>query len=165
MLSRHYDSINALRYIVIRILYGDLTLGVWAKVSHYLAFLTDGCKLLHNNLSQIERYRHIIVGFISSITKHHALVASTLIFILFTAHATVDVIALFMDCSKHTTRVAVKLILTFCITYLFDGLASNGLQVNIYIRANFAHNDHLSCSTKCFYGTMSMVIVSQELIK
>ncbi|CUO99383.1 Uncharacterised protein [Segatella copri] len=70
-----------------------------------------------------------------------------------------------MDSSKHTTRVAVKLIFALGITDFLDSLAGNGLQININVRANLTHDYYLTSSTKGFDGAMSVVIVSQKLVK
>ena len=148
MLSRNHDGINALWNIVVGVLYGNLALRVWTKISHHLALLADSSQLLHDQLSQVEGNRHVVVCLIGSITEHHALVASTLVLIFLTAHATVDVVTLLMDSSQHTTRVAIKLVLALGVTDVLDGLASDGLQIHILCGTHLTHDDHLTCGTE-----------------
>ena len=52
MLGRNNDGIDALWNIIIRVLDSNLTLGVWTKISHHLAFLTDISKYSHDELCQ-----------------------------------------------------------------------------------------------------------------
>ena len=54
-----------------------------------------------------------------------------LLFFVGTAHATVNVAALLVNGGKDTTRLAVEFILRLGVANLFDGAASDGLQVDV----------------------------------
>ena len=82
-------------------------------------------------MRQVERQWHIGFGLVGGIAKHHTLVASALLFFVGTAHATVNVAALLVNGGKDTTRLAVEFILRLGVANLFDGAASDGLQVDV----------------------------------
>ena len=116
-------------------------------------------------MGQIERYRHIVLCFSTSIAEHHALVAGTLVLLITIVNASVNISALFMNGIQNATRIAIKLIGSLRIADTLNGFARNGLQVDISFRAHFAHNHHLSGSYKRFNCTASLVVVSEKLVE
>ena len=148
MLGGNHDGINALRNAVVAVLHRHLTLGVRAEVGHQLAFLADLSQRLHDEMCQVERYRHQALRLVRGVAKHHPLVTGTLFLLVTIVHTTVDVNALFMNGSQDTAGIAVKLVFSLRIANLFDGFAGNGLQVDVYVTANFSHNDDLSSGDK-----------------
>ena len=115
-------------------------------------------------MGQVERDGHIVLRLIGGITKHHTLVASTLLVLVAVVDTTIDVGTLLMDGTEDTTRVAVELVLRLRIADALDGVAGNGLQVDIYIAAHLTHDDYLTCGDKRLDGTARLVVVSQELV-
>ena len=116
-------------------------------------------------MRQVKTDRHQVLRFVGGIAKHHTLVASALLVFVAIVHATIDVIALLMDSSQDTTRVAVKLVLCFSITYLLDGVSGNGLQVDIHLATHLAHDDDLACGDKRLTSHTGIRIVGQELVE
>ena len=97
VLCGYHDGVDALCRAVVVVFYGHLTLGVGAQVGHFLAFASDVGQGPYNQVSQIERYRHVIFCLVAGVAEHHALVAGTLLVVVAVVHAAVDVLALLMD--------------------------------------------------------------------
>ena len=97
MLGRDNDGVDALRDVVVAILYGYLRLRVWTQIGHNLSFLAYLGKSLHEQVGKVERNRYIAVCLVSGIAKHHALVASSLFFFYLTRDTHVDVGTLFVN--------------------------------------------------------------------
>ena len=103
VLSAYYDGVDTLRYTIVAIFYSHLALRVWTKISHLLALLADVGKSLHDELCKVEAYRHVVLCFVTSVTKHHSLIACTLVLVFFALNATINVVALLMNSCKNTT--------------------------------------------------------------
>ena len=116
-------------------------------------------------MSQVKRYRHIVLGLTGGIAEHHSLVAGSLLIFFRPADAPVDVLALLMNGTEDSAGVTVELVFCLGISNLVDSVASHCLQVYIDVTAHFTHDDHLSCGDKCLAGHMSLWVVSQELVK
>ena len=159
------DSIDALGNTLIAILHRHLALGIRTQVGHHLTFLADVGQGAHDEMGQIEGDRHQALRLVGGIAKHHALIASSLVLIFLTIHATVDVGTLLVDGSENATGVAVKLVLGLGIANLLDSIAGDGLQVDIDIAAHFTHDDHLTCGDKRLASHASLVVISQELVE
>ena len=164
VLSAHHDGVDALGNALVAVLNGHLALRVGTQIGHLLTLLADVGQCAHEQMRQVERHRHIVLGLVGGITEHHALVASALVLVLFTVHTTADVTALLVNGSENTARVAVELIFALRITDTIDGTAGNGLQVNISLRAHLAHDHHLSGSDKGLDGAACLIVVSQKLV-
>ena len=80
-------------------------------------------------------------------------------------HAAVDVLALFVDGAQDTARVAVELVFRLRIADALDGIAGNGLQIDINIAAHFAHDDDLACRHKGLTGHAGLVVIGKELVQ
>ena len=116
-------------------------------------------------MCQIERNWHVIVRLITSITEHHTLVTSPLVLIITIVNTTVYIITLLMNSRKNTTAITIKLIFSLGITNVINGLTCYGLQINIFFRAYFAHDDNLPCRIKSLYSATRMLVISQELVE
>ena len=97
MLGRDNDSVDALRNVVVAILYGYLRLGVWAQISHNLTFLAYLGKGFHKQMGKVKRNRDITVCLVSGVAKHHTLVTSSLLFLHLTRDTHVDIGTLFVN--------------------------------------------------------------------
>ena len=159
VLRAHHNRINALRHTIVAILNGHLTLRVRAQIGHHLSLLANLCQRAHQKVSQVERHGHIALRLVGGIPEHHSLVAGTLVLVLLAVYATVDVNALLMNGGKDTAGIAIKLIFALRIANALDGIARNGLQVDIRLRAHLAHNHHLTCGDKCLDGAARLVVV------
>ena len=132
VLRGNHDGIDALGFTFVGILHGDLTFRVRTQIGHLLPFLTNLSQGLHQTVGKVERNRHIVFGLVRGITEHHSLIAGALTLLVFTGNALVDIIALLVDGREHTARIAVELILRLRVANLVDGLARNGLQVDVF---------------------------------
>ena len=131
VLGGDHDRVDALRHAAVAVLDRHLALGIGAEIGHHLAFLAYVGQGAHDEVRQVERGRHVVFGLVGGIAEHHALVAGPLVILLFAGDATVDVVALLVDSREHAARVAVELIVRLRVAYLVDGLARDGLQVDI----------------------------------
>ena len=102
VLCRHYDGVDALRYAILRVFNGDLALRVGAQVCHLLALLAYVGEHAHDELCEVERYGHVVLGLVGGVAEHHSLVAGALVLFLLAAHTTVDVVRLLVDGCKNT---------------------------------------------------------------
>ena len=116
-------------------------------------------------MCKVKTYRHQVLCFIHGITKHHTLVASSLVISIRLVNTPVDIHALLMDTGKDSARVTIELVFTLCISDFLDRLTGNGLQVDIGIRVHLTHDHRLSGSYKRLDGTTRLIIVCQELIE
>ena len=131
VLGRDDDGVDALRHAVVAVLNRHLALGIGAEIGHHLAFLADVGQGAHDEMGQVERGGHVVLSLVGGIAEHHALVAGTLVVLLLSGDATVDVVALLMNGGEHAARVTVELIVTLGVANLVDGLTRDGLQVDI----------------------------------
>jgi len=116
-------------------------------------------------MCQVEGGRHVVVGLVGGVAKHHALIAGALFFLFLAADALVDVAALLMDGREDTAGVVVELILGFAVANALDGFARHGLQVDVGVGVHLTHDDYLSCGDKRLHSAVSLRIVSQELVE
>ena len=165
VLGRDDDGVDTLGHTCVTILHGDLALRVGTQVSHHLTLLADVGQRAHDKVGQVERDGHVRLRLISGVAEHHALVAGTLLLLVGTIDATVDVLALLVDGTEDAARVAVELVLRLRITDALDGVTGNGLQVDIHLAADLAHENNLTGRDKRLAGHTGMRVVSQELVE
>ena len=97
VLGAHHDGVDALGHTLVAVLNGHLTLRVGTQIGHHLALAANVGERAHDELCQVERHRHVVFCLVGGVTEHHALVAGTLLVLLLTADAAVDVAALLVD--------------------------------------------------------------------
>ena len=165
MLRRNHDCRYALWHSVVRVLHGNLALGVRPEVGHLLSFLAYVGQRAHDEVRQVERNGHIVLRLVACVAEHHALVAGALVLNGAVVDAAVDVVALLVDGVQNAARVAVKLVFRLGIAYLFDSPARDGLQVDVLAAAHLARNDNLSGGNQCLHGYPRIGVVGQELVK
>ena len=175
VLSAYHNGMYALWLAIITIFNRHLTLGVRTQISHLLAVRTDIGHHLplpadvsqhpQNAMREVERQRDTILRFVRSITKHHTLVASTLLLRVLTFHTTVDVTALFVDGIQHTTTFAVKLVRRLRVTNPVDGFTCNLLKIHIDIALHLASQHHLTRRDQCLASHLRVGVVSQQIVQ
>ena len=173
VLGRHHDGIDTLGNTIVAVLDGHLALGVGAQIGHDLAFLADVGEGAHEQMGEVERYGHVVFGFVGGITEHHALVAGTLVFfrclvgslMVDAVDTTVDVVALLMDGTEDAAGVAVKLVFGLGVADILDGIAGDGLQVDVHIAVHLTHDDHLSGGYKTLTSHPGTLVVGEELVE
>ena len=97
VLGAHHDGVDALGHTLVAVLNGHLTLRVGTQIGHHLALAANVGERAHDELCQVKRHRHVVFCLVGGVTEHHALVAGTLLVLLLTADAAVDVAALLVD--------------------------------------------------------------------
>ena len=173
VLGRHHDGIDTLGNTIVAVLDGHLALGVGAQIGHDLAFLADVGEGAHEQMGEVERYGHVVFGFVGGITEHHALVAGTLVFfrclvgslMVDAVDTTIDVVALLMDGTEDAAGVAVKLVFGLGVADILDGIAGDGLQVDVHIAVHLTHDDHLSGGYKTLTSHPGTLVVGEELVE
>ena len=165
MLGRNYNCIDADRRTVIIVFNSYLTLGVRTEISHFFTFATDVGQHLQDAMCQVERKRHVVFCFVSSIAKHHALVACTLLHRVLTFYTTVNVGALLMNGGQYTARVTFEHVLAFGIADFLNYFARNELQINVRFGFHFSSQYHLSGSYQSFASYFRTGVVSQQFVK
>src|SRR5660397_135333 len=98
-------------------------------------------------MRQVQRQRHVVVGFVGGVTEHHALVPGTLVHrVQFgsTVNTTVDVGRLLVDGRKHTAGISFEHVLAFGIAYAVDDFTGNILQVHVGTGFYFAGQNYLT---------------------
>ncbi len=159
------DGMHAQRSVVVAVFDGYLTLGVGSEVSHHLTLLADVGERTHDEVGQVERCGHVVVGLVDGVAEHHTLVAGALVIGVFARDAAVDVGALLMDGGEDAAAVAVELILRLGVADAVDGVACDGLQVDVHRRAHLTHDDHLSGGVEGLDGAVRIGVVSKKLVK
>ena len=165
VLGRDNNRIYPLWDVVITIFNGHLALGVGTKISHLTSFLPDVSQCTHDKMCQIERHGHVVVGLIGCIAKHHALITGTLLFFALTVNTPVDIGTLLMNGRQDTAGVSVELIFRLGIAYSDDGLACDGLQVDVCFRTHLSHDYDLTRGAKRLYGATGTGIIGKELVQ
>ena len=160
VLGRDDDGVDALRDAGVAVLDSHLTLGIRTQIGHLLTLLADVGQSAHDEVCQVERDGHKVLRLVGGITEHHTLIAGSLLFLVAVIDTTVDVGALLMDGTEDTTRVAVELVFSLRIADAFDGVAGDGLQIDIHLAAHLTHDHYLSCGDKRLDGTTGLVVVS-----
>ena len=69
-----------------------------------------------------------------------------------------------MNGTQDTAGITVELILSFGIADTLDGVAGNGLQIDIDIAAHLSHDNYLTCRNEGLTSHTSLVVVGQELV-
>ena len=116
-------------------------------------------------MSQVESKRHIVFSLVSSVTKHHTLVACALVHRVFTFYATVDIRTLFVYSRKYATRIALKHVFALGVTNLVDYLTRYTLQIDIRFGFHFSCQHYLTGSYQCFASYFRTGVVSQQFVK
>jgi len=132
VLCRHDDGVYAQRLVVVAVFDGDLTLGVGSEIGHLPTFLAYFREGEHDEVCQIECCRHVVVGFVGGIAKHHALISGALLLLFLARHTPIDIFALLVDGGEDAAGVVVELILGLGIADLLDGAPRHSLQIHIF---------------------------------
>ena len=123
------NGIDSHGVVAIVVFHRYLALCIGAEIGHHLPLAADARERNHQVVSQGERQRHVVVGLIIGITKHHTLVASTLIFCINTLNTAIDVGTLLVNGTENATAFRVEFIIGFGITNMGNSVARHGLQV------------------------------------
>ena len=165
VLSTYYYSVDANRLVgLVIILNRHLTLSIRTKIRDNTT-LAQGSEFAQQHVCKVKRERHIVKSLVAGITKHHALIAGSLVLLAFAVHTTVDVATLLMYCREHTARVAIKLVLALSITYLIYDTTSHLHQVDVGLTLYLTCNYHLTSGNESFTCHATVGIKSQKMIE
>ena len=99
------------------------------------------------------------------VAEHHALVARALVLGILADHAARDVGTLLVDGVQNAAAVRVELVFCFRVADAADGVAHDGLQVDISRRAYFAGHDDLSRGDECFAGHPGLRVLEKQVVE
>ena len=170
MLGRNNDSIDTNRF-AINIFNSYLSFAVRTEVRKHASFTNLG-QTQGQFVSQVCRHGHQGFGFVSSVTEHHTLVASTGFFFCSVAffcfqsfvNAHSDVGRLFVNGNQHTTSVTVKAIFCTVVANFNYSITSNASNVNIASGGNFTNNMDLTSGYNSFASYTTFGVLSQNSI-
>ena len=174
VLGRDDDGVHAHRLVLLVILDGHLRLGVWtqirrhpplAQIGHGRSLATNGGQLDEQQVRQVEREGHVVVGLVAGVAKHHTLVAGTLLHGIGALHAPVDVGRLFVNGREDTARVGIELVRTLIISNPVDYPTGHLHQIDIGIRFNLARQNDLPGRHKGFASNFRVGVIGQKLVK
>ena len=93
------------------------------------------------------------------------MVAGTLLLGFLAVYATIDVGTLLVNGSEDAAGVAIKLVFRLGVANALDGVAGNGLQVDIGFGMHLAHDYYLSGGDECLDGAAGLVVVGEKLVE
>ena len=164
VLCTEHNSVDADRDIVIAVFDGHLALGIRSEISHLFLLATNFSQHNQQAVSQIQTERHIIVGLVGSIAKHHALVARSLVFANLTIHTSIDVCTLFVNGREDSTRISFEHVLCLGVADAVDHFACNALEVYVGLCLDFASQDYLASGNKCLASNFCLRVECQYLV-
>ena len=165
MLRTQNNRLNPDGRAIVGVFNGDLALGVRAQVGHLHASLSDGGQFSKQPMGQLKRQRHEIVGLATSITKHHPLISCALLLGVGALHPLVDVLALVMDGTQHTTRSRIKLVLALRVADAGNGLTRNRLHVQVRgLGLDLSRQHNLTSRHQGFARHLGLWIKCQKMV-
>ena len=116
-------------------------------------------------MRQFERQWHKIVGFAAGVTKHHSLVAGTLVHRVLAHNTAVNIRALFVNGRENTARIAVETVFSFCVTNAVDHFACNFLHIDVSFGFNFAGKHNLTGGNQSFARYFRVGVESKNFVQ
>ncbi len=165
VLRAYDDGVDGDGVVVVVILDGHLALAVGAQIGHHLALAAYLRQHLQQSVGEVERERHVVGSLIGGVAKHHALVASALVFKFLAIHAAVDVVALLVQGAEHGARIAVEAVLTFGVADAVYHLARHQLKVDVRLAFHLASQNHLTRGDECFASHLRLRVERQQLVQ
>ena len=164
--GNHY-GVDPHRVVGLVIFDGELGFGVRPQVRHQLrVVVADAGENLEGDVGEIERQRKIVLGVAAGIAEHHSLVAGPLLVRVLPDHTAVDVVALLVDCRKHSAGRAVEHVFALVVADAVDDTAYRLLDVHIGILgAHFAADYHQSGGAESLTGHLGLFILTEELVE
>ncbi len=165
VLCGNHNRMYAYRLITGVVLYSNLALGIRAQIGHLAALPAYFSKLHKKNMAEIQRQRHIVGSLVDSESKHHALVACTLVFLYFAVDSAVDVGALFVEGRQDAACIAVKAEVAAVISYVGNHLAGHSLQVDVCFGIDFPGDNYLTGGDKSLACHLRLRVLGKELVE
>ena len=174
MLCGKNDSVQSCRLAILIVLYRNLSLSIRTKVSQCAILAHLGqlkCKLL----CQCDRIRHILLGLICRITKHHTLISGADRLDLLVIHLVLfcfqrlinthcDIGRLLVNRCNDCAGICIKPIFSSCVANLTDRIADDLLNVHICFRRDLAHNQYQTGRRCCLAGyTAHRILLHQRV--
>ena len=165
VLGRKDDGVNSLWNMIVGVFNGHLALGIWAQVFDLLAFSSEVSQLAKQAVAKVECQRHIVFGFVRSVSKHHTLISCPLFFNTTAVDSLVDVGRLLVYEGDDAAAVTLKLVLSFGIANLVDGFPCDTGRIDIGLGFHFPGKNYLPRSDKRFAGHFRIRVESQEIVQ
>ncbi len=131
VLGGDHNGVDALGLAGIGVLHRYLALGVGAQVTHLTALAADFGEFLQDDVGKGDGQRHQLVGLAAGVAEHHALVAGTLVLLLFATDTLVDVGRLLVDGGEDTAAFGLELVLALGVADFTNDVADSGLHIDI----------------------------------
>ena len=163
VLGRNHHVIDA-HGLAVMVFKRNLGLAVGTEDVHR-AVLAHFGKLLRELVCPVNGGGHKGGGFVAGKTKHHALVASTLIFGLFAQHALSDVGRLTANGVDNGAGLPVKAHFRAVVANTLDGFAHNLGQVGVAAGGNFASDNGHAGGHQGFASHVGVSVLGQQGIK
>ena len=134
VLCGYYDSVHPQRPVVVAVLDGELGLGVRAEVGHGGGCLPADLRQLYQGyVGQCEWQGHVFLGIVAGVAEHHALVAGTLLLLLFTDYTPVDVGGLLVHCGEDAAGFGVEHVVGLGVADLLYHAAGHVLDIHVCV--------------------------------
>src|SRR5690606_5366366 len=108
----------------------------------------------------IKGQRHVIFRLTSSISKHHPLITSSLLFFCISVYSLAYILRLLMNQRDNPTRITTELISSFGIPNCVNNISSNGLNIEISSTFHLTRQDDLPSGNKGFTCNLTLWIKS-----
>ncbi|MNI35370.1 hypothetical protein D3C73_893930 [compost metagenome] len=165
MLGRQDHGVDGRDHAVF-IAQGELALGIRTQPGQRrVALLADLGLLLDQAVRQVDRRRHVAVGFVGGIAEHQALVASAHFFRLLAVNALGDVRGLLADQVQHAAGGAVEADFGAVIADVHDDLAGQRFQVDPGAGGDLAGNDGNAGLDHGLAGHTGTLVLGQDRVQ
>ena len=131
MMGRYDDGVYAHGTVLLVVFDRNLRFGIGTQIRHFVLFSAYHCQLAQQQVREVERERHVVVGFVTGVTEHHSLISGTLIHGLGTFYSPVDVGRLLVYGREYSAGVAVEFIFAACVPDAVDDAAGDFVQVDV----------------------------------
>ncbi len=144
VLGRDHDSGDFFGFAVF-VTDGHLGLSVRAKEREGSVFANSG-EAFGEAVGEVDGHGHEDIGFIASVTEHHALIASALLFVESRAFIDTlgDIGALFVHGDEDSACLVIKAFVGVIVADVFDGIACDLLEVECGFGGDLACDDDQS---------------------
>ena len=165
VLGRYDDGVYAHGTVLLVVFDRNLRFGIGTQIRHFVLFSAYHCQLAQQQVREVERERHVVVGFVTGVTEHHSLISGTLIHGLGTFYSPVDVGRLLVYGREYSAGVAVEFIFAACVPDAVDDAAGDFVQVDVSTRFYFTGEDDLPGGYQCFASDFRLGVVSEKFVE
>ena len=164
VLGGDHDGVYPYRASRLVVLDGHLALGVGPEIGHFVVLAPQYGELLHDDLGEYQRRGHVFARLVAGVAEHDALVAGSLLFVLF-HDALVDVGALLVDGGEDAAGVSVEHVVAPGIADAVDDASGDVLYIDVCFRTHFAGNYYQSRRAEGFARHLRFGVAAKEFVE